>query len=62
MIEIYQDSSEQWRWRAVSGNGQVVAGSQQGYKSEAGAIKGANATARVFYDAGGWQDLKIIRK
>ena len=31
-VELYQDEANEWRWRAVSNNGNVVADSGEGYK------------------------------
>src|SRR4249919_3227059 len=34
-FEVYEDNSNEFRWRAKAANGQVVATSSQGYKTKA---------------------------
>ena len=34
-FEIYEDNSNEFRWRAKAANGQVAATSSQGYKAKA---------------------------
>lgn len=38
-FEVYEDAKKEYRWRAKSGNGQVVGGSSEGYKAKADAEK-----------------------
>lgn len=38
---IYKDSGGNYRWRLVAGNGQTVAGSGQGFDSQANARRAA---------------------
>ena len=40
-FEIYRDASGEWRWRAVAGNGQIVADSSEGYKRKWNAKRAA---------------------
>lgn len=37
---VYQDRAEQWRWRLVHENGNIIADSGQGYTSKRNAING----------------------
>lgn len=39
--EFYQDSSNEWRWRAISSNGRIVAASSEGFSSKQNAINNA---------------------
>lgn len=40
IIRIYLDTASEWRWRAISSNGRIVADSGEGYKTAAGAEHG----------------------
>jgi uncharacterized protein YegP (UPF0339 family) len=31
IVEYYQDTNRQWRWRCVATNGKIVANSAEGY-------------------------------
>lgn len=35
--EVYEDEAEEWRWRLVSRNGNIIADSSEGYASKSGA-------------------------
>ena len=35
--EFYQDNANEWRWRITATNGEIVAASSEGFKSEGGA-------------------------
>ncbi|MFB6211804.1 MAG: HVO_2922 family protein [Halobacteriales archaeon] len=37
---VYQDRADQWRWRLVHANGNIIADSGQGYTSKQNAING----------------------
>ena len=39
-FELYKDADDQWRWRLVHDNGNVIADSGEGYSSNANARKG----------------------
>jgi uncharacterized protein YegP (UPF0339 family) len=45
VIEIYRDPAGDWRWRLQARNGEVLA-SGEGYKTQAGAQRGAVAFKR----------------
>lgn len=38
--ELYQDSTDDWRWRLVHPNGNIIADSGQGYASKQKALQG----------------------
>jgi uncharacterized protein len=46
-VTFYKDKKKEWRWRAFTANGNVVADSGEGYKRKRDAKKGANAALRV---------------
>jgi uncharacterized protein YegP (UPF0339 family) len=39
--EIYQDASDEWRWRRTAPNGKIVGASSQGYKNRADCVANA---------------------
>jgi hypothetical protein len=39
-FEVYQDSADEWRWRLVAVNGNIIADSGEGYNSKQGAQRG----------------------
>ncbi|WP_440006782.1 HVO_2922 family protein [Halomicrococcus sp. SG-WS-1] len=39
-FELYRDEADEWRWRLVHDNGNVIADSGEGYDRKAGARKG----------------------
>ena len=39
-FEIYKDKSNEFRWRLVHTNGQIIANSGEGYKTKASAANG----------------------
>jgi uncharacterized protein YegP (UPF0339 family) len=41
-FEVYEDNSNEFRWRAKAANGQVIATSSQGYKAKADCEKAIN--------------------
>ncbi len=45
-FELYQDKSNEWRWRLKSGNGQVIATGGEGYENKSGAQNGIDAVKR----------------
>lgn len=42
-FDVYEDAKKEYRWKLKSGNGQVVAGSSEGYKAKADAEKAVEA-------------------
>lgn len=50
-ITVYRDAKGEYRWRAKSRNGRIVADCAEGYKTRAGAMKAAYrpfATASLY--------------
>ena len=45
-FEFYQDRKGEHRWRLKGANGKVIADSGEGYKTAAGARRGAEATKK----------------
>lgn len=39
-FELYQDRADEWRWRLVATNGNIIADSGEGYQSKQGAKRG----------------------
>ncbi|MFD1634786.1 HVO_2922 family protein [Haloplanus ruber] len=39
-FEVYQDNADEWRWRLVVANGNIIADSGEGYASKQGAKRG----------------------
>jgi uncharacterized protein YegP (UPF0339 family) len=50
-FEVYQDRSEEWRWRLVASNGNIVADSAEGYASKQGAKRGIRSVKRIAPEA-----------
>ena len=46
-VEFYVDRGGLHRWRAIAGNGQIVATGHQGYSSKQKAQQGLDATRRA---------------
>lgn len=51
VFEVYQDRAEEWRWRLVARNGNIVADSAEGYTSKQGAKRGIDCVKRIAPDA-----------
>lgn len=49
-IRVYQDAAGLWRWRAISGNGKIVADSGEGYSSRNNATRALRSFMRA-----GWE-------
>jgi len=45
-FELYRDRADEWRWRLVHDNGNVIADSGEGYTSKANAKKGVRSVKR----------------
>jgi uncharacterized protein YegP (UPF0339 family) len=50
-FEVYLDSSNEYRWRLKSANGQVIATGGEGYSSKAGCENGIVAVKKDAPDA-----------
>jgi len=38
-FELYEDKADEWRWRLVADNGNIVADSGEGYKNKVDALQ-----------------------
>lgn len=47
VLNVYQDSKFEWRWRLTSANGNILADSAEGYDSRSNAIRAARRLAFV---------------
>lgn len=45
-IHVYEDEAEEFRWKRVAPNGEIVSDSSEGYESETGATEAANREAQ----------------
>ena len=45
-FEVYQDNAEQWRWRLVHRNGNIIADGSEGYASKQKATQGLESVKR----------------
>lgn len=45
-FDLFKDAAGEWRWNLLAKNGRVVATSE-GYKTRAGAVKGARAVQKA---------------
>ncbi|QPV61644.1 DUF1508 domain-containing protein [Halosimplex litoreum] len=50
-FEVYRDSADEWRWRLVASNGNIIADSGEGYSSKQGAKRGIDSVKRNAPDA-----------
>lgn len=50
-FELFVDRTEEWRWRLVAVNGEIIADSAEGYASKQGAKRGIQSVKRVANDA-----------
>ena len=48
---MYQDSTDEWRWRLVVSNGNIIADSGEGYSSKQGVERGIRSVKRSAPDA-----------
>lgn len=45
--EFYKDSKEEWRWRRISNNGNIVGSSSEGYKNKADCVANAQRNGYI---------------
>ncbi|MFB6124880.1 MAG: HVO_2922 family protein [Halanaeroarchaeum sp.] len=50
-FELYTDEEDEWRWRLVHDNGNILADSGQGYASKQKARQGIRSVKRTAPDA-----------
>ncbi len=46
-FEVYRDNADEWRWRLVASNGNIIADSGEGYKSKQGVQRGIESVKRT---------------
>lgn len=46
VFRIYRDSADEWRWRLVAPNGNIIADSGEGYNSKQGVQRGIESVKR----------------
>ena len=46
-FELFEDNAEEWRWRLVASNGEIIADSGEGYSSKQGAERGIRSVKRA---------------
>jgi uncharacterized protein YegP (UPF0339 family) len=50
-FELFVDAADEWRWRLVASNGNIIADSGEGYTSKQGAERGIESVKRIAGDA-----------
>jgi uncharacterized protein YegP (UPF0339 family) len=45
-FEIFQDNADEWRWRLVASNGNIIADSGEGYQSKQGVKRGIESVKK----------------
>jgi hypothetical protein len=50
-FELYRDEADEWRWRLVVPNGNIIADGGEGYASKQGARRGIESVKRVAPEA-----------
>lgn len=50
-FELFVDAADEWRWRLVAANGEIIADGAEGYVSKQGARRGIESVKRVAGDA-----------
>ena len=45
-FEVFRDSADEWRWRLVASNGNIIADSGEGYRSKQGVERGIESVKR----------------
>lgn len=47
VFEVYRDNADEWRWRLVVSNGNIIADSGEGYKSKQGVRRGIKSVKKA---------------
>ncbi|GAA0221929.1 HVO_2922 family protein [Haladaptatus pallidirubidus] len=55
-FELYQDAREEWRWRLVHDNGNIIADSGEGYQRQATAEQGIESVKENAPDS----DISVV--
>jgi len=45
-FEVFRDNADEWRWRLVATNGNIIADSGEGYRSKQGVKRGIESVKR----------------
>lgn len=45
-FEVFHDSANEWRWRLIASNGNIIADSGEGYRSKQGVKRGIESVKR----------------
>ncbi|MFB6227619.1 MAG: HVO_2922 family protein [Halobacteriales archaeon] len=45
-FEVFRDRADEWRWRLVAPNGNIIADSGEGYRSKQGVRRGIDSVKR----------------
>lgn len=46
-FEVYQDNADEWRWRLIASNGNIIADSSEGYASKQGVSRGIESVRKA---------------
>ncbi|WP_458190980.1 HVO_2922 family protein [Haladaptatus sp. NG-WS-4] len=47
VFEVYRDNADEWRWRLVASNGNIIADCGEGYKSKQGVRRGIESVKKA---------------
>jgi uncharacterized protein YegP (UPF0339 family) len=47
VFEVYRDNADEWRWRLVASNGNIIADSGEGYNSKQGVQRGIESVKKA---------------
>lgn len=50
-FEVFLDNANEWRWRLIATNGNIIADSGEGYQSKQGVKRGIESVKRSAPDA-----------
>jgi uncharacterized protein YegP (UPF0339 family) len=50
-FEVYKDNRDEWRWRLIASNGNIIAASGEGYSSKQGVKRGIESVKENAQDA-----------
>lgn len=51
VFEVYRDRADEWRWRLVAPNGNIIADSGEGYQSKQGVRRGIESVKKCVSQA-----------
>jgi hypothetical protein len=50
-FEVFRDRADEWRWRLVASNGNIIADSGEGYQSKQGVKRGIESVKKSAAEA-----------